>query len=112
MVMHWCCSHLMRRCQRSKTGCKKRYFGSHSLLWGGTQCISWKNFGQHRAVYFWQQERPGRESIFRGTVFRCSSERLQYQLALELLEELVRAGLLTTQEGEYAKQLIEVKYCL
>ena len=40
MVMHWCCSHLMRRCQRSKTGCKKRYFGSHSLLWGGTQCIS------------------------------------------------------------------------
>ena len=41
-----------------------------------------------------------------------AKERLQYQLALELLEELVRAGLLTTQEGEYAKQLIEVKYCL
>ena len=39
-----------------------------------------------------------------------AKERLQYQLALELLEELVRAGLLTTQEG--AKQLIEVKYCL
>ena len=41
-----------------------------------------------------------------------AKERLQYQLALELLEELVRAGLLTTQEGEYAKQMIEVKYCL
>ena len=41
-----------------------------------------------------------------------AKERLQYQLALKLLEELVRAGLLTTQEGEYAKQLIEVKYCL
>lgn len=41
-----------------------------------------------------------------------AKERLQYQLALELLEELVRAGLLTTQEGEYAKQLVEVRYCL
>ena len=41
-----------------------------------------------------------------------AKERLQYQLALKLLEELVRAGLLTTQEGEYGKQLIEVKYCL
>lgn len=41
-----------------------------------------------------------------------AKERLQYQLALELLEELVWAGLLTTKEGEYAKQLIEVKYCL
>ena len=41
-----------------------------------------------------------------------AKERLQYQLALELLEELVRARLLTTQEGEYVKQLIEVKYCL
>ena len=41
-----------------------------------------------------------------------AKERLQSQLALELLEELVRAGLLTTLEGEYATQLIEVKYCL
>ena len=41
-----------------------------------------------------------------------AKERLQYQLALELLEELVRAVLLTTQEGKYAKQLVEVRYCL
>ena len=41
-----------------------------------------------------------------------AKERLQYQLALELLEKLVLAGLLTTQEGEYAKQLAEARYCL
>ena len=41
-----------------------------------------------------------------------TKERLQYQLAVELLEELVQAGLLTAQEGEYAKRLAEAKYCL
>ena len=41
-----------------------------------------------------------------------AKERLQYQLALELLEELVWAGLLTTQGGEYAKQVVAGKYCL
>ena len=73
--MHWCSLRPMRRCQRSKTGYKKRYFGFRFSLWGETQCIFWKSFGQHRAVCFWQREQPGRGSIFQETVFCCLSSR-------------------------------------